>query len=435
MSEDEEENPFDPTVLIQPPFIVCPRCRADVFGVAFIQGHYFFRRCRECWHSQQYRLPPIQKKIVYLDQFAISNMMKALDPKSSAHLRRTLDPFWLSLFQKLDVLCKLQLIVCPESSAHNKESLVSGYYDSLKKMYELLSVAVTFRDTDWIQGVQVHEHLRQWLAGTVDFAFNLNISAVVQGDIDVWTERFTISVDIPWRDEWIDDLRRQRDELSQEINQIFSRWQHETGRAFNEWFEEEALAFGQSHLLGFGNQLKKYADIQVGERVLTMNDLFPASSVKLVMMIQHTLISAGVSDQGDWPKKAKEYLTSPSLKTIPFLKISSMLWAAIARKAASGMRRPPSRGMSNDIETISTLLPYCDAMFIDDECRTYLNEQPLARELNFRTELFSQNNKQEFLAYLEGIHNSMSEEHRHVIQGVYGENWATPYTHLYQSKQ
>lgn len=377
-------------------------------------------------------LPPLKKKIIYLDQFAISNMMKALNPESIAHQRGILDAFWLSLFEKLDGCCKLQLIVCPESSAHNKESLVSAYFQSLKKMYELLSRGVSFRDPDWIQGLQVNEHLKHWLAGNVEYEPELDVSSVVQGEINVWTERYTISVDIPWKEEWIVDLRRQRDEPSEEINEVFSRWQGETGRSLNDWFEEEALAFGQNHLKGFGNQLKKYADIKAGERVLTMNDLLPASSVKLVLMIRHALTSSGISDQNDWSKKTIEYLRSPSLKVIPFLKISSMMWAAIARKAASGMKRPPSPGMSNDIETISTLLPYCDAMFIDNECRSYLNE--LRGELDFETILFSQNNKREFLDYLDEIKTSISEDQMNFVRGVYGEQWAIPYTSLYRTR-
>lgn len=425
---------FDPKALIQPPFIPCPRCGAEAFGVLFIQGHHFFRRCAECWHHESYRLPPVSKRVVYLDQFAISNMMKALNPDNRVHQKGgTSNAFWLPLFEKLDQCCKLQLIVCPESAAHNKESRVSPYYEALKRMYELLSRSVSFRDSDWIQGLQVNEHLKHWLVGNGEYEPELRISSVVHGEIDVWTERYTVSVDIPWKEEWIADLRRQRDELSEEITKIFSRWRGEPGRRFNDWFEEEVLAFGQNHLKGFGTQLKKYADIQVGERVLTMNDLVPASSVKLVMMVRHALINTGTSNENDWPKKTIEYLTSSSLKSIPFLKISSMIWAAIARKAASGMKRPPSRGMSNDVETISTLLPYCDAMFIDDECRGYLNEEPLRSELSYGTKLFSQNNKDEFIDYLEGTKASITDEQLNYVRGVYGDDWLKPYTSLYRT--
>lgn len=93
---------FDAKVFIQPPFINCPQCGAKAFGVLYIQGHRFFRRCGECWHDQSYRLPPVSKKVVYLDQFAISNMMKVLNPDSSADQRGgTSNSFWLSLFRRV----------------------------------------------------------------------------------------------------------------------------------------------------------------------------------------------------------------------------------------------------------------------------------------------------------------------------------------------
>jgi len=351
-------------------------------------------------------------------------MMKALNPGTGAQKNRSLAPFWATLFQKLNRLCKLQLIVCPESAAHNKESLVSSYYQSLKKVYELLSQGVSFHDSDWIRDLQVNEHLRHWLDGDCEYEPELDINSIVQGEINIWTERFTINVDIPWRQEWIDDVRKQRDELSNEIGQIFVRWQTEAKKTFDDWFEEEALAFGRNHILAYESERKKYQDLKAGRRELTINDCFPSSSVKLILMIQQTLRSAGIRDK-DAVMKTVEYLTSPSLKRMPFLKISSMLWAGVARKGASGQKRLPTRGMASDIETISTLLPYCDSMFIDDECRAYLNEEPLRTELDFGTALFSQSNKQEFLDYLDAIEMSMSEKHMTIIQGVYGPHWTS----------
>jgi len=128
----------------------------------------------------------------------------------------------------------------------------------------------------------------------------------------------------------------------------------------------------------------------------------------------------------------QEYLMSASLKDVPFNKISSMLFAAIARKAASGQKRPPNRGMCNDIDCISTLLPYCDAMFIDNECHGYLQESPLRECITYGTKTFGWNNRKEFLAYLSGILSSGSKEHLRLIEEVYGPGWSQPYTTLYQ---
>ena len=87
----------------------------------------------------------------------------------------------------------------------------------------------------------------------------------------------------------------------------------------------------------------------------------------------------------------------------------------------------------NDINTISSLLPYCDAMFVDKEGWTYLNEQPLARELNTNGRVFSLGNKDQFLDYLDGVKDSASPEHLTLINQIYGE--PTPYITLYKSEE
>ena len=79
----------------------CPsRGRQDTYGVLMIGGIQYTRRCRECWHSDHYPLPPLEKKVIYLDQMVISHMTKALHPTAAAG--REIDPFWRELFEKLD---------------------------------------------------------------------------------------------------------------------------------------------------------------------------------------------------------------------------------------------------------------------------------------------------------------------------------------------
>jgi hypothetical protein len=90
---------FDPRVFILPPFRGCPNCgREDSYGVLMIGGVRYTRRCRECWHSDHYPLPPLNKKVIYLDQMVISHMTKALHPTAAAG--REIDPFWNELFEK-----------------------------------------------------------------------------------------------------------------------------------------------------------------------------------------------------------------------------------------------------------------------------------------------------------------------------------------------
>jgi ADP-heptose:LPS heptosyltransferase len=130
-------------------YIACPKCCKSTFGVLMILKDHYCRRCRECFYPKggqraaSFPLPELNKSVIYLDQFAISNML-ALNPGAKSGSQTRLDlPFWLTLFEKLDSLCKLQLIVCPDSDFHRHESMLSAFYPPLERMYELLSGGVS----------------------------------------------------------------------------------------------------------------------------------------------------------------------------------------------------------------------------------------------------------------------------------------------------
>jgi len=428
---------FDPKMFISPPYWECPKCNApDSFGVLMICGNHYVRRCKECGYDQSYPLPKLNKKVIYIDQFAISNMMKALNPRTKAHRKGTLDEFWVRLFKKLHSLCKLQLIICPESGFHTEESLLSSYFAPLKQMYELLSYGVSFCDHDTIKRFQIHENAKNWIAGEGDKELNLDVNTVVRGRrINAWQDKFIISLNLQYKQDWINDIRKVRAKKCEGLNEVFKRWQSEKNKTFDDWLEEESTAFGRITLQIYLNYLKRFEEISTGRVKFSVNDVFAPPSVNFIRSIHNVFRQAGVRDSDIWTKTI-EYLTSPSIKNIPFIKISSMLWSALARKAATGGKKePPNQGMVNDVEFISVLLPYCDAIFIDKECHNYLKEVPLCNSINYGTKVFSLNNKEKFLEYLSEIEFKTSKKHLDKVDEVYGKNWREPYIMLYNEEE
>jgi transcription elongation factor Elf1 len=71
---------IDPRDFMMTPYLRCPRCGAEEYGVLSVRDTRCKRRCRACWHTATIYLPEIKKKIVYFDQFAFSNIMKFLSP-------------------------------------------------------------------------------------------------------------------------------------------------------------------------------------------------------------------------------------------------------------------------------------------------------------------------------------------------------------------
>jgi hypothetical protein len=68
---------FDARDLVRPPYRPFPKCGGEMSGVYHVGPQGYSRRCRECWHKGEFPLWPFSRKVIYIDQFAISNTMKA----------------------------------------------------------------------------------------------------------------------------------------------------------------------------------------------------------------------------------------------------------------------------------------------------------------------------------------------------------------------
>lgn len=396
-----------------------------------VNDNSFMRRCSNCWYTDSIPLPELNKKVIYIDQFAISNMMKALNTRTEAYKKGRVDIFWCTLFEKLDRLCKLQLIICPDSYIHTDESLMTGYFKEMKRMYEMLSHGVTFYDQENIKANQLYEHAFNWASRNPEKPISLNVHDVVHGKINAWQSRFIISINMSLQALWIEDKRRSRDFVCAEMAEVFKRWQSEKGKPFKYFFEYEYKGLMREWIQSYLVYLKRWFDISQGNTEMGLEDVFPPSSYVMIKTIHDAFEKAGIQEEEIW-NKTMEYLISKYIKDIPFIKINAMFFAAIARKAsAGGKKKPPGQGMSNDIAVISVILPYCDAVLIDKECNAYLKEKPLCDEISYGTKIFSLNNKNDFLDYLDSIEKSASEDHLFWVKQAYGDNWGKPYTTLY----
>jgi hypothetical protein len=106
----------------------------------------------------------------------------------------------------------------------------------------------------------------------------------------------------------------------------------------------------------------------------------------------------------------------------PFVRMQSLMFAELAMRAAHGQKEPPDEGTTTDIDTVAHLLPYCDAMFVDNRCRSLLLDVPKSLRPPEAANLFSLNIKEQFLDYLRSIRNSITAEHVAAIREVYGDD-------------
>lgn len=425
---------FDPQILISPPFIKCPKCGQEQFGVLSINRNSYSRRCRNCMFpsrdesEQLYFLPPLKKKVIYLDQFAISEMMKILNPKTDAFRENKIDPFWKLLFGKIERLCKLQLVVCPDSNYHEDESLVTPFYKELKRIYELFSHGITFNDSMNIKISQFLKHAEKWIKGENFNKLDLDVADVVLGEINSWQSRLIITLETEYKAEWIENVKSARESTHEIMKELFDEWTLIENFSFQSFYEKESKTYGRWILHDFLDNIKLFAQ---NDANLIQKIFEQPFSLILFRGLENIFKNNGVLEK-DLVQRIGVYLTSDTFDSIPYVKIYYLLITALARKNKSGQKKSPNRGMVNDISIISYLLPYCDAIFIDNGCEALLSENPIPSMLSeYNTRIYSKNKKEQFLEYLDEIEKSMPITHYNFVKSVYGEEFLKPYLTIF----
>src|SRR6187551_2266022 len=105
------------------PFEQCPMCEhEESYGILSAGGKTLTRRCKACGFSEGIKLPALDKKVIYLDQFAFSELfkLKSGKRKEDAHTE-----FWQAADRQINRVVLLQQAVFPPSDVHHSETLVS----------------------------------------------------------------------------------------------------------------------------------------------------------------------------------------------------------------------------------------------------------------------------------------------------------------------
>jgi hypothetical protein len=166
----------------------------------------------------QHRPTEARHGLIYLDQLAVSDMMKAINPNLEPERKARVLPFWEELFRLLDRLRSLQLIACPQSDFHEEESAVAPMREDLRQVYQHLSADVRFRDADWIRSSQVFDQVVSWATGKDTRVVNLDRRRVLHGDPSAWTDLYRVSIAMRDPDGYVTELRRSRNARAKSVS-------------------------------------------------------------------------------------------------------------------------------------------------------------------------------------------------------------------------
>lgn len=427
--DKDKSSYFDPRIFISKPFLKCPKCyKPDSFGTNWISGNRFTRRCRECLYLKEFKLPRLDKKVIYLDQFVISLMMKAINDKLGKV--KATHSFWLTLFKKIDRLLKLQLIICPDSTFLQKESALYQF-DAQKRMYEYLSNGASFCDAGTVRRFQLTEYFRQFVKGIDKPKIKIERSQVIKGGYNDWQERIRVAINFHFTDEEIKRALDVKKKIDSVLLNLIDAWKNEKGKAFKNRLVEEVKSFGQAIVKQYFDNISKLYLISMEE----FFELIMSNSNTIVCALENLLPAARNSkEEKERTAQVIDFLLSERMADIPSIRLMAQLWSALADQYANaGKKKIPGSGIANDISMVSTILPYCDAIFIDREVHGLIKQPNVAKDIEkrYHTEVYSAANKDDFIVYLDNIEKDASRTILDKVREVYGPDWLDPFTEMY----
>lgn len=354
--------------------------------------------------------------------------MKLKMPATKGHAQVVADPFWQELYDLLFQLRHLQLICCPDSGSHEEESRISPFNAELKKMYEGLSGGIRFNSFDSIKSHQIGKLALAWSEGR-EVEFDFDPKKAISADPNAWSDRFYIVFgDNPF----ISDsrLRLARAEMHAEIARLFRDVWGAEKRDFRYWYDLERFGY-QGHLFRSVARNRKERDEAIlayrpGEEIPLerLEKVLPSFSEGMTATIDHVMRfprAGGERPREERNQMAKDFILHNRIADAPFVKLQAIMFASIAMRATGGQKEPPNEGTTTDIDTVSHLLPYCDAMFMDNGCRSLLMDVPKDLRPPESVKVFSTNVREEFLKHLRAIRGTMSTEHIQAIRDIYGD--------------
>jgi hypothetical protein len=402
----------------RPPFKKCPQCgHGQAFGILWVSSESYDRRCKFCRAKATYPLPKVDKKVLYLDQFAISEIFKVKEGKRPANAPHA--EFWIQVNELLDQAIWRQQIICPASNIHRDETMVYQYGKSLDLAHEMMGGDTSFENTTRIEHRQIYQHLEAYLKGEEPPAFDYDVDEILRGHRNAWLSDLHITVETDWS-EFVENTRLARNKAAEDFAPLYDRWAREKP-SFEKVLSNELGALARGYIDAYFNFMMMAQAAEESGNIQKYINGALSPVISLIQEINRQFVKRGVSPDSALRETAK-FLSWPKNHSLPHHWISAHLFAAIADRFSRGQKRRPSRGMMNDIKAISHYGPYVDAMFLDNECASFLlEEKAVMRGVKLKGRIFCLKRSTDFLAYLRELIDSTPQEIVAAARDLYGE--------------
>jgi hypothetical protein len=402
-----------PFIWERAPFSICANCGRNTFGFLSGGGERIAWRCSACRYSVTEALPAVDKKVIYFDQFGFSELFKL---KGGKRREDKLTDFWQELDELLFRAVHLQQIVLPHSDIHHSETLVSPWPQELCRAYEAIGGDLSFDDTRDIEMRQIAEFASAFLESR-EPAVKLDVDEIIRGRRNDWLPDMRITVNTDYS-QFAEGTRRGREESGWSVTDLMEGWR-ERGLGFDEVLEIELSAYRDSRHAAMRDFLNRVLLTEASGDAMEFLNLSTSLIVR-EMSILRRMFEAAQIPEAEHDALMNRFWSWERNREMPFGRILTYMFAALAGQVKAGRKKPASPGFMNDVRAIAAYAPFVDAMFLDKECATLLTQGRPGGELKLRAQIFSLTNREEFLSYLRGLEARASDDVRHYAEIIYG---------------
>ncbi len=385
----------------------CPGCGGKArFGNVSVRGDHVLRGCLTCKYRVEVPLPPTRKKVLYLDQFFFSNAFKDRDPR------------FVKAADRIRKISALQLLAVPFSSVHEDETHQWRGYDGKTKDDLMEFIKATSRGHEFVPAYDVERtqlvRAFQAFLKVKPPAFELRQTDAVEKDIHEWDDYFRIDVGRYIGD--IELIRGLKRESVEALVDLFPQWRQSTSS-----FEQDIAVELRDAAKGYIESFAKYAArVARGDYAA----LFDSPIMSQVVQALLHCLSEEVPPV-ERLKRVAEFMRSEHFAEVPHQWLSVRAFATLkdmVKRGAYANREDAIRrlgGIFQDVKHVSTYGPYCDAFVMDQAMVALVGDPHINLPARYGVKVFSLNNWDEFLAWLDSLEEDMTPEHRAGLAAAY----------------
>jgi hypothetical protein len=387
----------------------CPGCGAkNSFGNVSVRNDLVQRGCTRCKYESMVWLPEIRKKVLYLDQCFLSGAFRGGDPR------------FVQAAERVKRMANLQLLLVPYSSVHVDESHQWRGYKNFcsEDLLEFIKAAARgaeFQKDYHVERTQVTKAWSAYLKGLPpDYAFE--DSDAIEGALNEWEDYYRIDVAGYFKD--VESRRSAKTQAVDELVKAFDEWQMST-QSFEQDVAVEMQAAARNYLDTYVTKVNRLAG---GDFAATVDS--PIAAQVIEHMLHWLPHDQPLTDK---LSRCVEFFKSEHFNQVPTLWVEAHMFAtlkAMVKRGAYANREDARRrlnGVFEDIKHIALYAPYCSAFFMDQPMAELVRQPTVDLENRYGVRVFSLNNQDAFLAWLDDLEDGMSQQHKEGVAAAYPE--------------